>query len=292
MPDRKKNSLKIKELNLALFDNDQKKVNVSSDLNITEIDIDLVIQNPDQPRKNFNQEKLDELVKSIEANGILQPILVRKKGDKYELVFGERRYRAALQLGYTKIPVIIKENIDDKKGLLMALIENIQRDDLNPLEEANSYADLIKTYNMTQEELSKIIGKSRVAVANTLRLIKLPDHVKKLINQGKITEGHARAILHLKTPELQVELGEKIVNSELSVREAEEIAQKIVNGVSRETAARIIEKDEHIVEIEASLSELLGMRVSIRMKKKNSKVEIMCNSQSDLEKVINKLLSN
>ncbi len=292
MPERRKNNPKSKELNLALFDNDKKTVSHSEELSIQEIDVDLIIQNPDQPRKNFNQEKLDELIKSIEANGILQPIVVRRKGEKYELVFGERRYRAALQLGYVKIPVIIKENIDDKKGLLMALIENIQRDDLNPLEEANSYDELLKTYNMTQEELSKIIGKSRVAVANTLRLIKLPDAVKKLVTQGKITEGHARAILHLKTPELQVELGEKIVNSELSVREAEDIAQKTINGVSRETAARIIEKDDHIIEIEESLSETLGMRVSIRMKKKNSKVEILCNSQSDLEKIINKLLSN
>jgi len=291
MAEKKIKISKNPDENLILFNNIKKFEKPYPGLKIEEIDADLIIQNPDQPRKNFSQEKLAELIKSIEKNGILQPIVVRKKSAGYEIVFGERRYRAALQLGYSKIPAIIRDDIDDKNSLLMALVENIQREELNPIEMANAYNDLLKELKITQDELSKMIGKSRVAIANTLRLVKLPDNIKQLVNQGKLSEGHARAALSLKTPELQIELCKKIIEEELSVREAESIVNKIASNVSRETAC-VKDKDEHIVEIEGSLQKILGMRVSIKMKKRNSKVEILCNSQSDLEKIINKLLSN
>jgi ParB family chromosome partitioning protein len=276
--------------NLILFSSIKKNEAGAPHLKIEEIDIDRIIQNPDQPRKNFGKEKLDELMKSIEKNGILQPIVVRRKESRFEIVFGERRYRAALQLGYAKIPAIIREDVDDKHGLLIALIENIQRDDLNPLETADAYHSLLIKFQVTQDELSKMVGKSRVAISNTLRLIKLPDSIKSYVNQGRITEGHARALLAVKTPEIQTELCKKIVDCDLSVRETEKLIHKIVAGVSRETAHRTV-KDEHICDIESMLEKFLGMKVNIKMKNKNSKIEILCNSQSDLENIINKLLS-
>lgn len=276
--------------NLILFSSLKKGEGEAAHFKVEEIDIDLVAQNPDQPRKNFSKEKLEELMRSIEKNGILQPIVVRRKEGRFEIVFGERRYRAALQLGFTRIPAIVKENIDDKTGLLIALIENLQRDDLNPLETADAYHSLMEKFQVTQEELSKMVGKSRVAISNTLRLIKLADPVKSFVSQGRITEGHARALLAVKTPELQAELCRKIVDGDLSVRETEKIVHRLVAGVSRETAHRTV-KDEHICEIETTLEKILGMKVTIKMKNKNSKIEILCNSQSDLENIINKLLS-
>jgi len=275
--------------NLILF-NGMKSDKNSSNLKIEEIEIERIVQNPKQPRKNFSKDKLDELMKSIEKNGILQPIVVRAKADRYEIVFGERRYRAALQLGYTKIPAIIRQDVDDKNGLLMALVENLQRDELNPIETANAYNSVINEFNITQDELSKMIGKSRVAIANTMRLIKLSDSIKSYVNQGKITEGHARALLSVKTPELQAELCKKIIEQDLSVREAERIIHKLVANVSRETA-RVTTTDEHICQIAEQLEKFLGLKVHIKMKNKKSKIEILCNSQSDLENIINKLLS-
>jgi ParB family chromosome partitioning protein len=275
--------------NLVLF-NGKKADKNSPQLKIEEIEIDRIVQNPKQPRKNFSKDKLDELMKSIEKNGILQPIVVREKDGRYEIVFGERRYRAALQLGYSKMPVIIREGVDDKNGLLIALVENLQRDELNPIETANAYNSVISEFNITQDELSKMIGKSRVAIANTMRLIKLPDAIKSCVNQGKITEGHARALLSVKTPELQAELCKKIIEQDLSVREAEKLIHKLVTNVSRETA-RVTTTDEHICQIAEQLEKFLGMKVQIKMKNKSSKIEILCNSQSDLENIINKLLS-
>ncbi|HOD40423.1 MAG TPA: ParB/RepB/Spo0J family partition protein, partial [Candidatus Wallbacteria bacterium] len=236
--------------NLILFNNLKNAEKASPSLKIEEIEIDRIMQNPNQPRKNFGKEKLDELMKSIEENGILQPIVVRRKEGRFEIVFGERRYRAALQLGYARIPAIIREDVDDKNSLLIALVENLQRDELNPLETANAYNSIINEFQITQEELSKMIGKSRVAVSNTLRLIKLADPVKNFVNQGKISEGHARALVSVKTPELQAEICKKIMEQDLSVRETEKIIHKLVSNVSRETAHRTI-KDEHICEVEA-----------------------------------------
>lgn len=259
---------------------------------VREVDVDLVVQNPNQPRKNFNKEKLEELVKSIDAEGILQPIVVRGRADgRFEIVFGERRFRAALQLGYSRVPAIVRENVGDRDGLLMAIVENVQRDDLNPMEEAVAFQSLLEEHGMTQEELARLIGKSRVAVSNTLRLNRLPDHVKSMLNQNRISEGHARAVLLLKTPELQTQLCDKIISDELSVREAEKIAARVSNGVSRETS-RVMETDSHFSEIEDLLAKSLGMKVNIRLKKRRSKIEIICPSQSDLERIINKLISN
>ncbi len=275
--------------NLVLFNSRNKNLKMPH-LNIEEIEIDLIVQNPDQPRKNFSKEKLDELMKSIEKNGILQPIVVRRKDGRFEIVFGERRYRAALQLGYTKIPAIVREDVDDKNKMLIALVENLQRDELNPIETANAYDSVINEFNLTQDELSKIIGKSRVAIANTLRLVKLPAAVKNLVNQGKLSEGHARALLTIKTPEIQADLCKKIIAEELSVRETEKIIHKLAANVSRETA-RMTTTDEHICQIAEQLEKFLGMKVLIKMKNKGSKIEILCNSQSDLENIINKLLS-
>jgi len=292
MLDKKTRKKKKEDTLVFPFGENKKAEKKDPEIAVRQIDVDLIVQNPNQPRKNFNKEKLEELVKSIEAEGILQPIVVRGRADgRFEIVFGERRFRAALHLGYSSVPAIVREGVSDREGLIMAIVENIQRDDLNPMEEAVAYHSLIENDGMTQEELARLIGKSRVAIANTLRLNKLPEHVKSMLNQGKLTEGHARAVLLLKTPELQSQLCDKIVAEELSVRESEKIAARVSGGVSRETS-RVMETDSHFSEIEDLLAKSLGMVVNIRLKKRKSKIEIICPSQSDLERIINKLISN
>lgn len=182
-----------------------------------------IAPNKDQPRKLFNQEELAELSDSIKQNGILQPLLVRKKGSKYEIVAGERRYQAAKLAGLTEVPVIIKE-ISDEEVFKLALIENLQRSDLSPLEEARGYRQLIKEKGCTQEEVAKLLSKSRSAITNTLRILDLPEEVQSLVEEGKLTAGHARAILAVPSVEGRIRLAEKVVEERLSVRQTESLA--------------------------------------------------------------------
>lgn len=185
--------------------------------------ISLIIPNKDQPRKLFKEEELAELSDSIKQNGILQPLLVRKKGSKYEIVAGERRYQAAKLAGLTEVPVIIKE-ISDEEVFKLALIENLQRSDLSPLEEARGYRQLIKEKGCTQEEVAKLLSKSRSAITNTLRILDLPEEVQSMVEEGKLTAGHARAILAVPSVEGRIKLAEKVVEERLSVRQTESLA--------------------------------------------------------------------
>lgn len=189
-----------------------------STLKITQI-----VPNKDQPRKLFKESELSELSDSIKQNGILQPLLVRKKGTKYEIVAGERRYQAAKLAGLVEVPVIIKD-ISDDEVFKLALIENLQRADLSPLEEARGYKQLIKERSLTQDEVAKLVSKSRSAVTNTLRLLDLPEEVQQFVEDGLITAGHARAILAVPSPEGRIKLAQKVVDEKLSVRQTENLA--------------------------------------------------------------------
>lgn len=197
--------------------------------------ISQIVPNKDQPRKLFKEAELSELSDSIKQNGILQPLLVRKKGTKYEIVAGERRYQAAKLAGLVEVPVIIKD-ISDAEVFKLALIENLQRADLSPLEEARGYKQLIKERSLTQDEVAKLVSKSRSAVTNTLRLLDLPEEVQQFVEDGLITAGHARAILAVPSPEGRVKLAQKVVDEKLSVRQTENLAPLF--SVNEETVVR------------------------------------------------------
>lgn len=197
--------------------------------------ISQIVPNKDQPRKLFKEAELSELSDSIRQNGILQPLLVRKKGTKYEIVAGERRYQAAKLAGLEEVPVIIKD-ISDAEVFKLALIENLQRADLSPLEEARGYKQLIKERSLTQDEVAKLVSKSRSAVTNTLRLLDLPEEVQQFVEDGLITAGHARAILAVPSPEGRIKLAQKVVDEKLSVRQTENLAPLF--SVNEETVVR------------------------------------------------------
>ena len=197
--------------------------------------ISQIVPNKDQPRKLFKEAELSELSDSIKQNGILQPLLVRKKGTKYEIVAGERRYQAAKLAGLEEVPVIIKD-ISDAEVFKLALIENLQRADLSPLEEARGYKQLIKERSLTQDEVAKLVSKSRSAVTNTLRLLDLPEEVQQFVEDGLITAGHARAILAVPNPEGRLRLAQKVVDEKLSVRQTENLAPLF--SVNEETVVR------------------------------------------------------
>jgi ParB family chromosome partitioning protein len=240
--------------------------NVQTKSSSEKIPIHFVYANPSQPRKNFNQELLNELSESIKEQGIIQPILVRKKSeDKYEIVAGERRWRAAQLAKIHEVPVIIL-NIDDKKSLEFAILENIQRSDLNGIEEALGYDNLVKKFGYSQETLSKILGKSRSHIANTLRLAGLPEEIKKMISDGLLTAGHARCLVNVSD---NVKLAKIIVNKNLSVRQAEFLVKKEQVFSSLKKIPRN-NKDTNIKSLESDLGLLMGIKVDIKNKKNNS----------------------
>jgi len=240
---------------------------------IIEVDIEAISPNPFQPRKSFDQEKLNDLVNSIKNQGVIQPILVTKNGaGGYTLVVGERRWRAAKLAGLSKIPALIKD-LSKKEIIEAALIENIQREDLNPIDIAEAYKNLIDEFKYTQEELSAIVSKSRSAVANTLRLLKLPEYAKDALRKGLISEGHGRALLAVDDEKKRKDLFKKLTSEKITVREAE-------RKVSRKT------KDENIEALEERLSKNLKTRVKIEGKGKKGKIIIEYYSLSHLEELL------
>jgi ParB family chromosome partitioning protein len=250
------------------------------------VPIHFVYANPSQPRKNFNQDLLNELSESIKEQGIIQPILVRKKSeDKYEIVAGERRWRAAQLAKIHEVPVIIL-NIDDKKSLEFAILENIQRSDLNGIEEALGYDNLVRKFGYSQETLSKILGKSRSHIANTLRLAGLPEEIKKMISDGLLTAGHARCLVNV--PD-NVKLAKIIVNKNLSVRQAEFLVKKEQVFSSLKKISRN-NKDTNIKSLESDLGLLMGIKVDIKNKKNNSgEIKFSYKSLDQLNKIISVL---
>ncbi len=250
---------------------------------VIELKINEIEPTVGQPRKKFDDEKLIQLSESIKEHGIVQPIIVRKEDNTYKIVAGERRWRAARLAGLTSIPVIVKE-LSNRQVMEMALIENIQREDLNPIEEAEAYEKLINEYNMTQEELSKSIGKNRSTIANIIRLLSLCDKVKEHLINGEITSGHARALLSLDNKELQEKICKEVIEKSLNVRETEKLVKKIQKGELKEQKVKNV--DENIQKIEDDLEKILGTKVKLFNKNKKGKIMIEYYSNEELERIL------
>ncbi len=260
--------------------------NIQNNNSSEKVPIHFIYANASQPRKNFNQDLLNELSESIKEQGIIQPILVRKKSvDKYEIIAGERRWRAAQLAKVHEVPVIVLD-VDDKKSLEFAILENIQRTDLNGIEEALGYDNLVKQYGYSQETLSKILGKSRSHIANTLRLANLPEEIQKMISDGLLTAGHARCLVNVPN---NIKLAKVIVNKNLSVRQAEFFVKKeqAFGGLKR---AKANNKDTNIKSLERELELLMGINVDIKNKKNNSgEIKFSYKNLDQLNKVISVL---
>ena len=254
--------------------------------NIIQIEVNRILPGKQQPRKVFNEISLNELSASIKEKGVLQPILVSRTGDgSFNLIAGERRWRASVQAGLKKIPAIVK-NVDSRDSLEMALIENIQREQLNPIETAEGFNRLMQEFSLTQEELSDKVGKERATVANYLRLLKLPAEIKDMIYTGKLSMGHARALLAIEGRLSQVEAARKIIRNGLSVREAELMAKKSIKPAKIRA-----EKDPQITSLEEKLIRNLGTKVHIVEKnKKKGKIEIEYYSLEELNRLLDMLL--
>jgi len=245
--------------------------------------IDLVVRNPKNPRKHFAEEDLQDLASSIRQHGIVQPVVVRPMADgKFEIIAGERRWRAAQLAGLNEIPVLIRE-VDDRTALELAIVENVQRADLNPLEEALGYEQLIAEHGYTQNDLGEIIGKSRSHVANSLRLLKLPELVRDMVTSGSLSAGHARALIPTSDP---VGLARSIVAKGLSVRDAERIAQNNIRGQSQPAPeTKSVQKDPDTLALERSLSDSLGLDVIVNHKGNGGRLTISYKSLEQLEEI-------
>ena len=239
-----------------------------------------------QPRKSFDNDKIAELTESIKTHGIIQPLILRKSDDGfYIIVAGERRWRAAKMAGLKDVPAIVME-LSEKEVLEISLIENIQRQDLNPIEEALAYKKLLSEFELTQEDLSKRIGKSRTAITNTMRLMNLDSRVQQYIIEGIITEGHGRALLGIKDEEIQYELSQKVIDENLSVRELERLVKKIVEGKNKEEKSAITELNPYYKEIKNQLQNYFGTKVNISNKNSKGKIEIEYYSEDDLQRIL------
>lgn len=239
---------------------------------VQELDIHLIDTNAGQPRKDFDQEKLQELADSIRQHGVVQPILLRQNGERYVIVAGERRFRAARLAGLEKVPAIVKD-LDEAQVMEVALIENLQREDLNPIEEAAAIRFLMQQHDLTQEEVSKRLSKSRPAIANSLRLLTLPEPVQAYLRNGKLQAGHARALAGLQDPEAQAVLADKIVGEGLSVRAAESLAREQGQKPPRQKKEPPA-TDPDLAAAEASLREWLGTKVSIQGSSQRGRIVI------------------
>lgn len=256
---------------------------------VSEVDIDLLRANPGQPRRHFAEAELAELAESVRTRGILQPILVRPdpdKSGKYQIVAGERRFRASRKAGLKTVPIVVRE-FDEVEVLEIAIIENVQRQDLNPVEEAEAYERLMKRFGRTQEGLAESVGKSRVHIANTLRLLKLPEHGRSLLREGKVSAGHARAALSAPDPDAVLD---QVVSKALSVRDAERLAKQSADGgVAKAVKAMADEKDVDTQALETDLARKLGLNVDIRHGSRGGELRIKYTSLEQLDDVCARL---
>jgi ParB family chromosome partitioning protein len=250
-----------------------------------EVDSDLLRPNRFQPRTNIDEAKIDDLARSIRSNGIIQPIVVRAVDGGYEIVAGERRWRASQRAGLLKVPVVVRD-IPEERLLAAALIENIQREDLNPIEEANAYRRLVDEYQLTQEQIADAVGKDRSSVANFLRLLKLPQEVRANLGSGALTMGHARALLGLPDEASQLRVARDIVAKNLSVRETEALVKKATQPASAKEPAQ---KDVHTRAAEEKLRFVLGTRVRIERQRKGGRIEIDFESEDELQRLFETL---
>ncbi|MBU4510229.1 ParB/RepB/Spo0J family partition protein [bacterium] len=255
---------------------------------VIEMDIESLTPNLFQPRKNFDKDKMEELKGSIKKHGIIQPIVVRKIANGYEIVVGERRLKAAKEIGLKKIPAIIK-SINNEKSLEIALVENIQREDLNPVEQANAFKRLIDEFKLTQQELAEATGKSRALVTNTIRLLKLNPEIQKNISEGKISFGHAKLLLSIEDEEVQSAVCERIIANDLSVRDTERLIKNIGKVQKKQFQVKNI-TIEHFPEVEGKLRDILGTKVSILYDGKKGKINIEFYNKEDLRRIADLLL--
>lgn len=242
------------------------------------LELSRIDPNPFEPRERRTDENLNELVESIRQKGIVQPIVVRKKKDRFELICGGRRLRAAKQAGLEEIQAVVKD-ASDSEVLELAIIENVQREDLNPMEEANAYRKLMKNFEYTQAEVADKVGKDRSTVANLLRLLELPEKIRAYIRSGKLSPGHGRALLAIKNNSTRLAVAERIVKSSLTVRDVERLATKRKTGPARDRAPEIIS-------LESELSQILGTKVRIKTRRKKGSIEIEFYSSDDLERIL------
>jgi ParB family chromosome partitioning protein len=266
------------------------------DTEFVELDIDQVEPSQSQPRHIFKEAKLEELAQSIKSNGILQPIVVRRNGERFQIIAGERRWRAAQKAGLRKIPCIIKD-ISEENVLELSLIENIQRQELNPIEEANAYKNLIEQLNTTQEEIARRVGKDRSTITNSLRLLKLPSEIQKLLEEEAISMGHARALLAIDSVEQQKNIAEEITSKTLSVRETERLIKKVQSQQKGLSVPRSISQDiqaerANILAAESKLSKRLATRVEIKFLQSGGVIEISFSSSEDLTRIFDLLVQN
>ena len=259
---------------------------------ILEIDIRKIEPNRSQPRKVFDEDAIEELSDSIKQFGVLQPLIVQKKDGYYEIVAGERRWRASKLAGLKKLPVIVRD-YDEKERVKISLIENIQREDLNPIEEAKAYEQLRKEYGFKQEEIANSVSKSRTAVTNTMRLLKLDDRVQKMILENLISSGHGRALLILEDKDKQYEIALQILDENLNVRDTERLVKKIIKQADNPPTLKEEEKkDEMVTYFENKMKEIIGSKVSIKEKKNHKgKIEIEYYSKEELERIIDLIQS-
>lgn len=249
------------------------------------IDINLIKSNESQPRKSFDDEKIMELAESIKSNGIIQPLILRKDKDDYIIVAGERRWRAAKYIGIKEIPAVIMD-LTEKQILEISLIENIQREDLNSIEEAIAYKKLISDFDLTQEQLSKRIGKSRVAITNTMRLLNLSEDVQQYIIEGVISEGHGRALLAITDSKLQCELAQNVIDDKLSVRELEFLIRKLKTKSEPSKSKAKKETNPYYKEVIEKLENYFGTKVNVTNKNNKGKIEIEYYSEEDLQRIL------
>ena len=270
----------------ALIGDDTSEEAIVQDIrSLRHVPVELLHANPHNPRKHFNEEDLESLAKSLKDKGLLQPLVVRPRADgSFEIVAGERRWRASQRAGIHELPVLIRE-LNDRETLEIALIENIQRSDLNALEEARAYRQLLEQYNYTQQQLADSIGKSRSHIANTMRLLSLPEAIQQQIENGKLTAGHARSLVATEYP---AEMADQIIKMGLTVREAEELARK--NAAAPTGPASAVEKDADTRALEKTLTETLGLHTSIKHKgAAGGSVQIKYKTLDQLDDVIRKL---
>ena len=252
------------------------------------IDINDIKPNKDQPRKTFNEEKLKDLANSIKENGVIQPLIIRKAQNGYELVAGERRWRAARIAEIKKVPCIIR-NFDEKQNMIVAIIENMQRENLDPIEEALGLNEMIKRFEFTQEQVSNALGKSRAYIANSLRLLKLPEKIQNMIIEGRISAAHGRTIITIKDEKKQIEVCDKIIRNGLSVRAAERLTEKIKDDARPERKKRKPSVNAEIAAVEDELRKIFGTKVNINGKASTGKIEIEYYSIDELNRLIDML---
>lgn len=286
MPSPKKKQALGRGLNALMGEAQTETGSAASD---TLVDINKIQPNPNQPRTHFNETLLQELSESIRENGVLQPLLVRKKGQKYEIIAGERRYQASKLAGIEKLPVIIKD-VDDQKMLELALIENLQRSDLNPIEEAKGYKQLLKESGMTQEALSRAVSKSRSAITNSLRLLDLPDEVQQFLFDGKMTAGHARAILAVPYEEARIRLAQKVVDEGLSVRATENLAPLFSVGDEPKKPKAVM--PQSYKKAARALRQVFNTNVKVKSSRGKNKIEIEFKDEEELSQILSVVMSN